>query len=271
MTPPPDPEKDAEECRVLDAQARKDLENDGCPPCYPPFLKLPIQDPPEEYRSIIDYWEGYAFADGVVLCAQRQDWRNFRLNQERARNRYRREEHFSLFLDRARERRRTHGLDGEVHFLADLHKQSRQQTWIEFEDFHLKRKDRWEEERERLKADAASLIPDERDPLAEPAIKRGIEYVERSLRWHDTLLAWIGQQRIEMDQPSPTTIEDGSGAQTSARKASKSQRRSKRQKPSAMLSKAKVSKPTSTSSGVEKMPTRRETKPRRAKETTLDQ
>ena len=292
MTPSPDPEEDAEECRVLDAQARKDLENDGCPPCYPPFLEAPVRDPPKKYRAIIDYWES-ELADGVVLCAQRQDWQDFRLTQERARSRYRREEHFNSFVDRARERRRRHGLDGDVHLLADLHEQSQQQTWIEFENFHLKRKERWEEDRDRHKALAASLIFSEHPPHTESAIQQGIESLDRKLRWHDVLLRWIGQQRVEMDQPPPKNIGiDGDGA----RKASKSQRRSKRQKSTAILSKARISKPTpksrnlrirtpkaskpetvmmhpdlATSSKVEKTLTRRETKHRHAKEAALGQ
>ncbi|GAB1311977.1 hypothetical protein MFIFM68171_02187 [Madurella fahalii] len=36
ITPPPDEEEDDEESRLLEAQARQDLESDGCPPCYPP-------------------------------------------------------------------------------------------------------------------------------------------------------------------------------------------------------------------------------------------
>ena len=47
-----------------------------------------------------------------------------RLTQERARSRYRGEEHFNLLLDKARELQRRHGLDGDVHLLVDLQKQS---------------------------------------------------------------------------------------------------------------------------------------------------
>jgi hypothetical protein len=38
LTPPIDSEEELEEARVLEFQARKELEDDGCPPCYPPDL-----------------------------------------------------------------------------------------------------------------------------------------------------------------------------------------------------------------------------------------
>ncbi|KAL8787606.1 MAG: hypothetical protein Q9195_007694 [Heterodermia aff. obscurata] len=296
VTPPPDLEEDAEECRVLDAQARKDLEEGGCPPCYPSLLEAPVRDPPEEYRSIIEYWES-EFADGAVLCAQRQDWQKFRWTQERARSRYRREEHFNMFLDRTRKRRRKYGLDGDVHLLVDLHKQSQQQNWIEFENFHLKRKERWEEERDMHKILATSLKFDEHPPHTEFAVQNAIEYFERKLQWHDTMLRWIGQQRVAMDPHPAVVIESDGGDQNVARKASKNQRQSTRSK-SRILGKAKISKTTpksrnlrirmpkasklktvtktkmpdfATSTRVEESLIRRETKPRRAKETAPSQ
>ena len=55
MIPPLDEDGEDEESRVLEAQARKDLENEGCPPSYPPDLNIPLRNPPEKYEAIISY------------------------------------------------------------------------------------------------------------------------------------------------------------------------------------------------------------------------
>ncbi|KAF7507871.1 hypothetical protein GJ744_010035 [Endocarpon pusillum] len=103
---------------MLETQALQDLESDGCPPCYPHYLDVPIRNPPEEYRQIIEYWQSFSSTDDVVLCAQRSDWQEFRESQRRLRQRYRNKP-FSIFLDQVRERRRAHGLNDNVHLLLD--------------------------------------------------------------------------------------------------------------------------------------------------------
>ncbi|KAL9632970.1 MAG: hypothetical protein Q9164_004983, partial [Protoblastenia rupestris] len=69
ITPPPDEEKDGKESRLLEAQARKDLESDGCPACYSSHLDVPVRNPPEEYRPIVGYWQSFSSTGDVVLCA----------------------------------------------------------------------------------------------------------------------------------------------------------------------------------------------------------
>lgn len=101
MTPPLDEEEENEESRVLEAQARKELENEGCPPCYPPDLDIPLRNPPEKYQAIIWYWQSFPGTDDVVLCAQLSDWRKFRTSQGRDRARYRNQP-FSNFVDEVR-------------------------------------------------------------------------------------------------------------------------------------------------------------------------
>jgi len=73
ITPPPliGEERD-EESGLLEAQARQDLESEGCAPCYPARLEVPVRHPPEKYRQIIEYWQSLRSTDDVVLCAQRQ-------------------------------------------------------------------------------------------------------------------------------------------------------------------------------------------------------
>lgn len=120
----PDEDELDEDCRVLEAQARQDLESDGCPPCYPPYLDVPEREPPDEYRKIIDYWQSFGPKYYTVLYAQRSDWRSFRDSQRRRRHRYRNKS-FSIAVDEVRKRRREHGLDDNVHLLLDQQQQSR--------------------------------------------------------------------------------------------------------------------------------------------------
>ncbi|KAK0768226.1 hypothetical protein LTR75_018240, partial [Friedmanniomyces endolithicus] len=156
ITPPPDEEEDEEDSRVLEAQARQALESDGCPPCYPSYLDVPVRNPPEEYRQIIDYWQSFSSTDDVVLCAQRSDWRKFRESQQRLRQRYWKRP-FSIYLDEIRERRRAHGLDGNVHLLLDSQQQTRQQNWTEFQDYHLRLYEWQEKKRDGLQQDLDNI------------------------------------------------------------------------------------------------------------------
>ncbi|KAK3110211.1 hypothetical protein LTR53_015724, partial [Teratosphaeriaceae sp. CCFEE 6253] len=119
ITPPPliGEERD-EESHLLEARARQDLESEGCAPCYPPHLEVPVRHPPEEYRQIIEYWQSLGFTDDVVLCAQRSDWRKFR-HYQRLQRQYYRKEPFGLLEAEVRERRRRNGLDDDVQLLPD--------------------------------------------------------------------------------------------------------------------------------------------------------
>lgn len=69
MTTPVDDEEENEETRLLEAQARKGLENEGCPPCYPSYLDILLRAPPEEYQTIISYWKSFQGTGDVVLRA----------------------------------------------------------------------------------------------------------------------------------------------------------------------------------------------------------
>ncbi|KAK0330971.1 hypothetical protein LTR94_030730, partial [Friedmanniomyces endolithicus] len=151
ITPPPliGEERD-EESRLLEAQARQDLESEGCAPCYPPHLEVPVRHPPEEYRQIIEYWQSLGFTDDVVLCAQRSDWRKFR-HYQRLQRQYYRKKPFGLLEAEVRERRQRNGLDDDVQLLPDPRQQNRQQDWIEFQDFHLEFWERKTKDRQELR------------------------------------------------------------------------------------------------------------------------
>ena len=213
-----------------------------------------------------------------MLCAQRSDWQQFRQYQQRQRRRYRNES-FGIFLNKVRERRRAHGLDDNVHLLLDSQEQSRQQNWIEFQDYHLKLHERQEQERDGLQKDLRPI---------------SLDFAERTLRWHEVMLWWIEEHRLAMDPLPPTPVEKGSGDPNSS---SNYQRRSTRRDTPAVLGKVRVSKSTpkcqnirtrtskaTTSKPIfvdsavtipnstqKQMPIRREVKPRRAKEKALGQ
>lgn len=231
-----------------------------------------------------------------MLCAQRSDWRGFRASQVRVRSRYRQGQ-FGAFVDEVRERRRRHKLDGDVHLLVNLQKQSQQKNWIEFQNYHLKRHERLEKERDGLKeAGDAAMITHERVAQNEEAIQRNLEFAERTLWWHEIFLGWIEQQRCAMDPHPPTSIENDSDHPNAVQRASNRQCRPKRPDNSAILRKAKVSKSTpkslkmrvreskvpkpapafinsvvATPSNFDRVPMSPETKPRHAKKTPLTQ
>ena len=283
---------------MLEAQARQDLDGDGCPPCYPPTLDVPVRNPPEEYRQIIEYWQSFSSTDDVVLCAQRSDWRRFRESQRRVRYRYRNKS-FSVFMDEVRERRRAHGLDDNIHLLLDPQQQSRQQNWIEFQDYHLKLHEWQKKKRDGLQRDLdntqkgaenTDIKGSERAAQQERAIHQRLDYAETTLRWHEVILRWIEQWRLAMGPLPSTPVEKGNGDQSSS---SNRQRRSERQNTPAVLGKVRVSKSTpkgqnirartskatiykaistvTIQSSIQQMPKRRELKPRRAKEKALGQ
>ncbi|KAL9103375.1 MAG: hypothetical protein Q9163_001587 [Psora crenata] len=239
-TPCLDSEEEDEESRLFEAQARKDLESYGCPPCYPSHFSVPVRDPPEEYRPLIEYWQSTGGRD-VPLCAQICDWRKFRAFQLRMRAYYP-EERFSIYMDRARERRRRHGLDGDVHLLLDSEQQTQKQNWIEFQGYHCKKHEEFVKEREKFEQmkndDTQTKAADtdhasfERAKINRLAIAERLRYNEKCRRKHEVLLGWIEQQRLAMNVQPQTPIEEDSHGQNAAsevvRTVSTCQNRSKR-------------------------------------------
>ncbi|KAL8937939.1 MAG: hypothetical protein Q9211_003438 [Gyalolechia sp. 1 TL-2023] len=295
ITPPPDEEEDNEESRLLEAQARQDLESDGCAPATRPISTSPYETRPRKY------WQSFSSTDDVVLCAQGSDWRNFRQAQRRLRHSYRNKS-FSIFVDDVRGRRRARSLDDNVHLLWDLQQQSRQQDWIEFQDYHLKLHELQEKKYDGLQKEldktqrevgGTDVEGSERAAQQERAIHQRLEYAETTLRWHEVILCWIEQCRLTMDSLSPRPVEKGSGDHNSS---SSRQRLPKRPNTLPVLGKVRVSKSTlkspnirnrttkaristplsldsavTTPSTTQQIPKRREIKPRRAKENALGQ
>ncbi|KAL9118862.1 MAG: hypothetical protein Q9187_004584 [Circinaria calcarea] len=254
MTPPLDEEEENEESRLFEAQARKELENDGCPPCYPLDLEIPLRNPPEKYQPIIGYWQSFPGTGDVVLRAELSDWRKFRSSQSRVRRRFRNKP-FSKFEDEVRERRRRHELGGDLRLIFDLEQQSRLENWIEFQHYHLKRFERVEKKRDGLKQelDEARKKAEDTDAagstraaeIAE-AVQQIVENTEWDLERHKVLLQWIEQERRAMDPGYPTPIEkdkdDQDAAPKAVRRASTRALQKRRLETSGVLGKVRISK-----------------------------
>lgn len=210
-----DPEEELEEGRILEIEARKELEDDRCPPCYPPDLEFPLRNPPEEYEAIIEYW----MRDDVVLCGQKVDWEKFRRDQNNVRNRNR---PFSNFVDQVRERRQRHGLSGRVHLSLNRTQQSQLDDWIEFQNYHLIHLEKFEKERDEFKQkleDERKVAGDRTSPRPKFGYTRAetftmrLDYAEQKLKSYLVLLDWIEQQRLAMDPGDLTPIIEDQGDQ----------------------------------------------------------
>ncbi|KAK3653137.1 hypothetical protein LTR22_011375, partial [Elasticomyces elasticus] len=269
ITPPPltGEERDAE-IRLLEAQARQDLESEGCAPCYPPHLEVPIRNPPEEYRQIIEYWQFILYPDDVVLCAQSKN-------------------PFRFLETEVRKRRQRNGLDDDVHLLLDPRQQSRQQDWIEFQDFYLKFREQKTKHRREVqdRLEKAEKMAREGDIEGSDigardvtGITQGLEYLDRVLRRHDIFLQWIEQQRVAIDPRPPTPVQESNGEHVT----STTNPRDEPSNSAAAFVESPKSTPQSTESrpkdmtltsprSPRQMPKGRNTNPRRAKEKTLAQ
>ncbi len=155
-----DDDEKNQESRLLEANARKELQDAGCPPCYPPDLDITLRNVPPRFQAIVGYWIGILQRDDVVLGAQLSDWRSFKSDQLRTRRRFP-DTHFGNFVEEIRERRRRHRLKGDVSLSFDSRQQCWLENWIEFQNYHLRQYERLEAERDESKQkihDARKLI-----------------------------------------------------------------------------------------------------------------
>jgi len=198
-----DEDEKNEESRRLEAHARKELEDAGCPPCYPPDVDITTRNVPQKFQAIVDYWLASLRTDDVVLCAQVLDYRKFLADQLQTRRRLR-NKCFGKFEDEVRERRRRYGLRGDVHLLPGSRQHSQLQNWVEFQNYHLKKLERLETEQDesRQKLDDARKLASNRSAAA-PECAEALEHIlqrdERSIEQRKVLLDWIEQWRQVMD------------------------------------------------------------------------
>lgn len=200
MTPPVDEQEAIEEGRKLESEARVELENEGCPPCYPLNVEPLLERPPQQFRAIISYWNHPGNKGDLPLRAQLKDWKEFRIHQQRLRRLYEKR-NINTYIERLRERRRTHNLPDQVDIRQNLAQQSRLGNWTEYQDYHLIRLDRLNQKRE----DCA------RDLEAGRAYQSNLDYYDRNLEIHKYLRKWIEQQRRVMQRADLRCTEDKTG------------------------------------------------------------
>ena len=162
-TPPP---PSVEALRVLEEEARETLEANRCPPCYPPDTGYPLQDPHEDYREIIQFWEGPSRQE-TALCAQRQDWLRF-LCQVTA-----------------------HGRPTQY---------TQSMLWDMFWEYHRRARKKKDQEIAHLRRGQG------RPPEWADHYQERIESAQRWCARHDVLMRWIEKQRPSMAaQHGPST------------------------------------------------------------------
>ncbi|KAF2759764.1 hypothetical protein EJ05DRAFT_498967 [Pseudovirgaria hyperparasitica] len=165
MTPPLDEEEEYRDSCQREDKARKQLEAEGCPPCYPPGLEIHRSEHlPEDYRAIIEYWRSFPWSSGLPLCAQLRSWREFHAHQRLRRQ---------LRPDQ----------------------QSRIDRWNEFLSYQLAHYNNSESKLVGLKKE----LSEGSTPQDEDAIRRLIRYGERDLERHTIMLDWIRQMGREME------------------------------------------------------------------------
>ncbi|KAK2744242.1 hypothetical protein FQN57_004327 [Myotisia sp. PD_48] len=152
-----------------EAEARKELEDDGCPPCYPADVEISPRDinsPPNGefpgvYQKglwdvsppspIVRYWS--AKGNGSILENQLRHWKCFRAYQQKTREYFTRHPHkFNQLVENTRPFRETRQTYGYIPLLLlDVKQHSKLQNWVEYQTYTLaqfdalkrKRKDKW--------------------------------------------------------------------------------------------------------------------------------
>ncbi|KAL8931149.1 MAG: hypothetical protein Q9208_000253 [Pyrenodesmia sp. 3 TL-2023] len=207
--PPPDDEEQKRQGLALEQQKRESLEEEGCPPCYPPRMEYPLKGELGEYEGIIKYWQWFS---SFVLGQQMADWEQFRAWQARVRRHYVRQGTFPTYQDKVRDRRQRYQLPGGASLLPDEGQQNRLENWIEFQDYHLgihegyekvlkKEENELQLAHEKTYPDIAARTEDIR--VFQIRIETQVAKIER----HDNLLRWIEQQRVAMVAEQDSTVD----------------------------------------------------------------
>ncbi|KAI9675745.1 MAG: hypothetical protein M1817_001112 [Caeruleum heppii] len=168
----PDPGDPREITKELEAEreAHQALVDEHGRPCYSIELGFDVFDDPGQYKDIISYWqeEGGLTASTApyrrsVFLVQLNRWKKFRQLQQDIRQHYHiRRKPFSEYRRKVLERRRRHGLDGDVHLLEDRDQQTELTDWMEYQDVQIRHYERLKKEVEeaqtRLESSQRALV-----------------------------------------------------------------------------------------------------------------
>ena len=235
-TPPPLSEE--EERKIYNQQeeeSHKLLTEEGCPPCHPCDAschpsnfsfhprdeRFSRQEYPEQYRKILAFFDTESLWGAGPLAMQSTDWCEFRDWQSRVRHCDM--QRFTKFTEVLRERRRRCNLPEDVCPRFQLKEQTRQENWVEFQDYHLRRDEVLEMnvEIESKCLDAATkklpvaagsdLDRAEHDRFV---YTQRLDFATKQLESHKKfLLPWIERERIKMATAQSTTAEETNGTQ----------------------------------------------------------
>ena len=135
-TPPPDYEREFEEDVQEEREAYNTLVDEGGIPSYPVDLVFDVFDKnPGEYEDIVSYWESRrGGGHNSIFQTQLREWRKFRDYQLRVRRYFLERDKFPEYQQRVHDRRRRHGLEGDVEILPDRDQQSKLANWMEYQD-----------------------------------------------------------------------------------------------------------------------------------------
>ena len=210
----------------MEVESRSRLIQEGCPPCHPVGLDVPtLQQLPEEYAGIISHWQSIGGATFCPLKSQLNDWERFRHYQQRIRPWMSR--NLAVYKQRIYDRRRKHGLEGDVSshmaFRQDPKQQGSLENWIEFQHNHLG----VHESKEAGIQEIVEEIDGRRKKVREVAgletkiahecrlgleiRENWLETLKRRLESHAELLRWIEEQRLAMVEEHTASAYDSGG------------------------------------------------------------
>ncbi|KAI4225864.1 MAG: hypothetical protein L6R40_008341 [Gallowayella cf. fulva] len=184
---PDDPEK-VEKDSEVEREAHEELVRDHGRPCYPIELGLDIFKHPGQYKDIFEYWQGESgvgeTTERWIVFLQLERWKKFRQFQQRNRRYFVYHKRFPEFQQHVLERRRRHGLDGDMQLLEEQDKQSKLNDWMEYQDYELRTYDGLQKE---FKEDQ-ELLASRRKALAEAGISAFEEVQEFEFASYYTLI-----------------------------------------------------------------------------------
>lgn len=134
--PPDDDDTILEKACAAEMEAYKALEDQGYPPCYSPRLEFPLTEERAVLCSSTAYFLLAARSNLEILRAQREDWEKFRSFQQDTRREVE-EKDFSHYITQTHALRQSYDLDIDVMWSHNLHEQSWEANWSEYQHWQI--------------------------------------------------------------------------------------------------------------------------------------
>ncbi|KAI4228463.1 MAG: hypothetical protein L6R40_008128 [Gallowayella cf. fulva] len=195
---PNDPEEVGKDSRV-EREAHEELLGDNGRPCYPIELGFEVFNNPGQYKDLFEYWNGECGAGEDtkrwVFFRQLKRWKSFRQFQQRNRRYFVFHNRFPKFQQQVLERRRRHGLNGDVQLLEEQDKQSKLDDWMEYQDYELRTYKRLQKDFK----EAQERLASRRKALAEAGISafEGVQELEFASEYSLTIECNKERARVE--------------------------------------------------------------------------